>query len=255
MRAGSYVFDPDLVRFVIIKWEGDSDVVHGIEPFAHLSPALDGWATDRRFLEPMQDLVGSDDPVLFTEKLNLKRPHHGGVNPLHQDYPYWVGVAQDPAEVATAMLFLDDATLDNGCLHVVPGSHKSGVWSTRDDGDQFAGNEIAVDAYPDVILGATRAGCRLDGDVRLVPGALLGAEPVGAATPIAPVQLSACGPRPHARRAAQARRHTPSMTDTVPRPVTTISDVARAARVFASDGVACTQRHRIGVGRPRQACP
>jgi hypothetical protein len=152
MKAGSYVFDPDLVRYVIIKWEGDTDVVHGIEPCAHLSPALDAWANDERFIAPMQDLTESDDPVLFTEKLNLKRPHHGGVNPMHQDYPYWVGVAEDPADVATAMLFLDDATLDNGCLHVVPGSHTSGVWRTRDDDDEFAGNEIASEAYPDATL-------------------------------------------------------------------------------------------------------
>ena len=41
LQAGSYVFDPDFTRGVIIKWEGDSDVVHGIEPFAHLSPALE----------------------------------------------------------------------------------------------------------------------------------------------------------------------------------------------------------------------
>src|SRR4029077_12109675 len=38
LEAGSYVFQPDLLRYVIIKWEGDSDVVHGIEPCAHLSP-------------------------------------------------------------------------------------------------------------------------------------------------------------------------------------------------------------------------
>ena len=34
LRAGSYVFDPDMLRGVLIKWEGDSDVVDGIEPFA-----------------------------------------------------------------------------------------------------------------------------------------------------------------------------------------------------------------------------
>jgi ectoine hydroxylase len=147
---GSYVFDPDFQRDTMIKWEGDSDVVHGIEPFAHLSPALDRWAHDPRFLEPMCDLVGDDHPALFTEKLNLKRPRQGGVNPLHQDYPYWVDSAPDPARVATAMLFLDDATLANGCLHVVPGSHKQGVWKGRTDGDRFAANEIDTSAYPDV---------------------------------------------------------------------------------------------------------
>ena len=41
LRAGSYVFDPDFTRDVIIKWEGDTDVVHGIEPFAHLSHELE----------------------------------------------------------------------------------------------------------------------------------------------------------------------------------------------------------------------
>ena len=96
LKAGSYVFDPDFTRDVIIKWEGDTDVVHGVEPCAHLSPALDRWAHDPRFLEPMCDFVGSDAPILFTEKLNLKRPQRGGVNPLHQDYPYWVGRRAGP---------------------------------------------------------------------------------------------------------------------------------------------------------------
>jgi len=150
LQAGSYVFDPDFTRSVIIKWEGDSDVVHGIEPCAHLSPALHAWATDRRFLTPMQDFVGDAAPELFTEKLNLKRPERGGVNPLHQDYPYWVDVADDPATVATAMLFLDDSTLDNGCLRVVPGSHTNGVWDRRTDGSPFLGNEIDATAYPGV---------------------------------------------------------------------------------------------------------
>jgi ectoine hydroxylase len=149
-KLGSYVFDPDLIRAVMIKWEGESDVVHGIEPFAHLSPALAGWAMDPRCVEPARDLIGGAEPVLFTEKLNLKRPRHGGVNPLHQDHPYWVGVAQDPTQVCTAMVFLDAATLENGCLHVVPGSHRDGEWKRRTDTDAFGGYEIDAGAYPDV---------------------------------------------------------------------------------------------------------
>jgi len=141
-RFGSYVFDADLDRGVIIKWEGDTDVVHGIEPFAHLSSPLEAWAYDDRFVEPMRDILGCEDPRLFTEKLNLKRPRLGGINPLHQDYPYWVGVAEQPEEIATAMLFLDDATLENGCLQVVPGSHTRGMWSLSENEDTFARNEL-----------------------------------------------------------------------------------------------------------------
>jgi hypothetical protein len=149
-KAGSYVFAPDFERSTMIKWEGDSDIVHGIEPFAHLDPALKTWALDARFTQPMQAFVGDANPSLFTEKLNLKRPGVGGVNPMHQDYPYWLGSAQDPAHVATAMLFLDDATLENGCLQVAPGSHRSGQWRNRTDSDEFGANEIDARAYADV---------------------------------------------------------------------------------------------------------
>ncbi len=89
---------------------------------------------------------------LFTEKLNLKRPGLGGVNPMHQDYPYWINVAQDPTRVATAMLFLDDSTLENGCLQVAPGSHRSGRWRGRNDTDEFGSNEIDARAYADVTM-------------------------------------------------------------------------------------------------------
>jgi len=150
--VGSYVFDLDPAHDVMIKWEGESDVVHGIEPFAHLSEPLERWAYDPRFIEPMKDFVGDESPTLFTEKLNLKRPHHGGANPLHQDFPYWTDSARDAMRVATAMLLLDDASVANGCLHVVPGSHRSGVWKGRSDGDAFAKNEIDPGAYPGVAL-------------------------------------------------------------------------------------------------------
>jgi ectoine hydroxylase len=98
----------------------------------------------------MKDILGCDAPALFPEKLNLKRPHHGGANPLHQDHPYWVDSADVAAEVATSMLFLDDSTQVNGCLYVVPGSHLDGEWKKRTDGDRFAGNEIDAAAYADV---------------------------------------------------------------------------------------------------------
>jgi len=149
-KAGSYVFAPDFERATMIKWEGDTNVVHGIEPFAHLDDTLRVWAHDPRFIEPMQTFVGDPHPALFTEKLNLKRPAVGGVNPLHQDYPYWLDTAQAPERVATAMLFLDDATLENGCLEVVPGSHRSGRWRNRTDSDSFGANEIDATAYPGI---------------------------------------------------------------------------------------------------------
>ena len=95
------------------------------------------------------------------------------MNPLHQDYPYWVDVADDPATVATAMLFLDDSTLDNGCLRVVPGkSHerrvgpahrRQSVPRQRDRRDRVPRRRVRTDR----VCGGNRR------DVRLVPGAPL----------------------------------------------------------------------------------
>src|SRR5262245_65192318 len=56
--VGSYTFEDDRAATLMVKWEGDSDVIHGLEPFAHLSPPLAGFAVDARFIEPMIDLVG-----------------------------------------------------------------------------------------------------------------------------------------------------------------------------------------------------
>jgi len=149
-EVGSYVFEPDLLTGCTIKWEGDSDVVHGIEPFAHLSPELERWGYDPRLVDPSIDVVGDEPIALFTEKLNLKRPHVGGPNPFHQDFPYWDGYADDPTQIMTALLFLDDASLENGTLQVVPGSHKQGKWKTRTDRDMFGNLEMDPSAVADV---------------------------------------------------------------------------------------------------------
>lgn len=141
-HVGSYTFDPDWLTGVTIKWEGDTDVVHGIEPFAHINEPLRTWAHDPRFVEPSMDFIGEEDLNLFTEKLNLKRPRVGGVNPWHQDYPYWEATYDEPDNKVTAMLFLDDASLENGTLQVLPGSHIRGKARTRTDRDFFGNLEL-----------------------------------------------------------------------------------------------------------------
>jgi ectoine hydroxylase len=153
--VGSYTFEPDALNHVMLKWEGDTDQLHGIEPFVHLSPPLERWALDPRLVDPMAHFVGDPAPALFTEKLNLKRPHVGGPNPLHQDYPYWVDSAGDATRVATAIVYLDDTTLANGCLEVSPGSHVLGQLPNRTDADAFGAFEmdpVANAALPRVAL-------------------------------------------------------------------------------------------------------
>jgi hypothetical protein len=125
--AGAYLFELQRRLETMVKWEPDAPgVVQGVELFAHLSEALHSWALDPRFVEPIKDVVGAEVVGLFTEKLNLKRGRDGGPIVLHQDYPYWIDASDDPARIGTAMLFLDDANRENGCLEVAPGSHREG---------------------------------------------------------------------------------------------------------------------------------
>ena len=85
--VGSYTFEPDALSLVMLKWEGDSDQLHGIEPFAHLSADLEAWGLDPRLGRADGHLVGDDEPELFTEKLNLKRPRIGGPEPAPPGLP------------------------------------------------------------------------------------------------------------------------------------------------------------------------
>lgn len=150
--AGSYLFQPFPEPCTIVKWEPDApDVVQGVEPFAHFDEALRGFGLDARLVDPMRDVVGSDDVDLFTEKLNLKRAKVGGPIVLHQDYPYWVANSDDPARIATALVFLDDAHTGNGGLEVVPGSHRAGVRPGRETRG-FGAFEMPSDACEEELV-------------------------------------------------------------------------------------------------------
>jgi hypothetical protein len=144
---GSYMFEAEREAGTIIKWEPDApDVIQGVEPFGHISKPLNDWGLDPRFVDPAKAIVGDDELVLFTEKLNVKRARDGGHIILHQDFPYWEPTTPVAARIATAMLFIDDANRENGCLEVAPGSHTCGKYPQR-AADAFGSLEMDPDAF------------------------------------------------------------------------------------------------------------
>jgi ectoine hydroxylase-related dioxygenase (phytanoyl-CoA dioxygenase family) len=52
------------------------------------------------------------------------KPPGGVEKPYHQDSAYF---SIEPPELVTCWTALDDVTIDNGCLWVVPGSHRGGI--------------------------------------------------------------------------------------------------------------------------------
>lgn len=61
----------------------------------------------------------------FHSKVMQKQPHTGGAWEWHQDYGYWYknGFLY-PEAMISVMVALTEATIENGCLQVLKGSHK-----------------------------------------------------------------------------------------------------------------------------------
>ena len=73
-------------------------------------------------LDVVEQLVGADIK-LFSDQAFMKPP--GGIEKTyHQDSAYFY---VEPADLVTCWLALDDVTVENGCLWVIPGSHRHGI--------------------------------------------------------------------------------------------------------------------------------
>ncbi|MEM8843178.1 MAG: phytanoyl-CoA dioxygenase family protein, partial [Pseudomonadota bacterium] len=87
-------------------------------------------AFDSAMTDMAADLLGPD--LRFHHaKVNSKLPKTTTVVKWHQDFPF------DPHsndDTLTALLFLDDVTMENGPLMIAPGSHKGPIYSLWQDG-------------------------------------------------------------------------------------------------------------------------
>ena len=117
-----------------VKWEWRDELraVRSMEPTHHLDPRLSRLVDDPRLWRPCAELIGREELSLFSDKLNVKRPG-GAPFPWHQEGPYWVYGAEDLEHVVTLILYLDDATEENGCLWVIPGTHRYGTLASLQD--------------------------------------------------------------------------------------------------------------------------
>lgn len=70
------------------------------------------------------ELMATDTVRVWHDQVQYKPPRIGGPTDWHQDHPYWPII--QPADLVSAWMALDDATVENGCMWMVPGSHKWG---------------------------------------------------------------------------------------------------------------------------------
>lgn len=76
-------------------------------------------------LVPASQLLGNVPVRFWHDQIFWKPPKQGGVVAWHQDYSYWTRTI--PVAHLTCWCGLDDATIENGCLQYIPGSHKWGL--------------------------------------------------------------------------------------------------------------------------------
>lgn len=69
------------------------------------------------------ELLGPD-VTLFQSMLLMKPPRVGTQKVWHQDNAYF---RLEPNEIFGFWIALDEATIENGCMHLIPGSHKNGI--------------------------------------------------------------------------------------------------------------------------------
>jgi ectoine hydroxylase-related dioxygenase (phytanoyl-CoA dioxygenase family) len=114
----------------------DFNLINAVLPRVY-EPALVGNVFEARATSIARQLIG-DDATLDYDQFLAKRPARpAAVFAWHQDLGYWPTGTPDTRTV-TCSLALDDATPENGCLQVVPGSHlepelrphRPAAWST-----------------------------------------------------------------------------------------------------------------------------
>ncbi len=134
-----------------VKWEwarGSRDI-RSMEPFRHLDARVEDLIDDPRLWRPLCALLDCKEVSLFTDKLNFKRPS-GSPFPWHQDTPYWAFGCPHVERLSSLQVYLDDATVDNGCLWVLPGSHRHGFLPKFEDRGVLGRLYTDLDALGDV---------------------------------------------------------------------------------------------------------
>lgn len=99
--------------------------------------------------DKMIDLVGNclgGAACFFHAKLMQKEAHSGGAWEWHQDYGYWYDDGFLTDDMASCYVALDPAVRENGCLMVMPGTHKYGRIRHGTVGEQVGAEKDRVAA-------------------------------------------------------------------------------------------------------------
>ena len=99
------------------------DYVRKLMWFVELDPRIEAMAYQPDLMRIVKHFLGAE-PEMFQEMALLKPPGIGREKPWHQDHAYFN--LPDGTKVVGVWIALDDAYPENGCMHFLPGGHRSG---------------------------------------------------------------------------------------------------------------------------------
>lgn len=124
----------------------------------HLTdPVLFSYLLDADVLDLVESLIGPDI-ALFSSHFICKPAGDGKPVPWHQDAHFWRDTISPAGDAITVWLAIDPSTTENGCLRVIPGSHRAPV-SHQGNDDAFFNQETSVDESLAVDVELERGAC------------------------------------------------------------------------------------------------
>jgi len=105
-----------------------SDEEHPIWQIVNIWQASEAFrtlVTHPQIVDMASRLSGAKELRIWHDQIQYKPKELGGRLHWHQDSPLW-GTLQPKDAQITAWVALDDAEADNGCMYMVPGSHRWG---------------------------------------------------------------------------------------------------------------------------------
>ena len=115
------------------------DTVRKMTHLCYFDPLFQAVAKKPEIVDVIEDLLGPNIK-LYTDQLMMKPRFNGTVTDWHQDavaWPFFI-----PQNHISCWVALDDATVENGCMTVIPGSHKWGPIPAEYKGKFFADPEL-----------------------------------------------------------------------------------------------------------------
>jgi ectoine hydroxylase-related dioxygenase (phytanoyl-CoA dioxygenase family) len=122
-------------RFKLAVFKDSGKIVQQIGDPHEMAGVWMDLVRDARLLDMVETLIGPNLMVYYSQ-LMMKAPRQGFTAPWHQDFAFF---PHNRSNILACTVAIDEATEENGCIRVIPGSHKLGLINHYDEEGVFTG--------------------------------------------------------------------------------------------------------------------